>query len=200
MEHTEEKFADLAAEEKVQAEASTDDNFGIDDPGPEFSVEEPVLESANVASAAVQEELENLRKRNEQLMRIAADFENYKRRHTREREDQAKFAGQSLITGLLPVIDNFERALQTEAKPEEFENFVEGVRMIHKQFMDLLHKSGVSVIEAVGQPFDPNLHEAIMSEENDEVPDETVTAEFQKGYVMHERLLRPSVVKVSKTS
>lgn len=143
-------------------------------------------------------ELEMLRTRNEQLMRIAADFENYKRRQEREREELSKFAGQQLITGLLPVLDNFERALQTEPTPEDVGKFVEGVRMIHRQFLDVLTKAGVQPIEAIGSAFNPEFHEAIMSEENPEVPDETVIGEFQRGYVMHGRLLRPSVVKVSK--
>ncbi|MBF2052575.1 MAG: nucleotide exchange factor GrpE [Candidatus Sericytochromatia bacterium] len=166
---------------------------------------EPFAEQAEVAEETVapavgadSEEMALLRTRNDQLMRIAADFENYKRRHEREKEDWAKYAGQQVIATLLPVIDNFERALQTEPKAEEFENFVEGVRMIHRQLVEVLGKAGVEVIQAVGEPFNPEFHEAIMSEASDEVPDETVLAEFQKGYVMNGRLLRPSIVKVSK--
>lgn len=151
-------------------------------------------------NAAAQRELELLKERNSQLMRIAADFENYKRRQEREREESAKFAGQQLITNLLPVLDNFERALQAESVSEEMANFVEGVRMIHRQFLDVLTKTGVTPVEAMGEPFNPEYHEAIMSEANDEVPDETVIGEFQRGYVMHGRLLRPAVVKVSKLS
>lgn len=155
---------------------------------------------SSVDDSAAQAELLALKTRNDQLMRIAADFENYKRRQDREKEELAKFAGQQLLTNLLPVIDNFERALQTETKAEELETFVEGVRMIHKQLIDVLKKSGAEPIEAVGQPFNPEFHEAIMSEENDEVPDETVISEFQRGYIMHGRLLRPAIVKISKAS
>lgn len=155
---------------------------------------------SSVDDSAAQAELLVLKTRNDQLMRIAADFENYKRRQDREKEELAKFAGQQLLTHLLPVIDNFERALQTETKAEELETFVEGVRMIHKQLIDVLKKSGAEPIEAVGQPFNPEFHEAIMSEENDEVPDETVISEFQRGYIMHGRLLRPAIVKISKAS
>ncbi|MGE3727567.1 MAG: nucleotide exchange factor GrpE [Candidatus Sericytochromatia bacterium] len=143
-------------------------------------------------------QIEQLQARNDQLMRVAADFENYKRRNAREREDLIKFAGQQIVTNLLDVIDNIERAIQNEIKPEEFPNFVEGVKMIHKQFLDVLQKSGVSVIEAVGQPFNPEYHEAIMSESTNDYPDETVVAEFQKGYQMNGRVLRASMVKVSK--
>ena len=124
--------------------------------------------------------------------------ERERREEEREREEHAKFAGQQLVTGLLPVLDNFERALQTEPNPDDLANFIEGIRMIHRQFLDVLTKAGVAPIEAMGEPFNPEYHEAIMSEASDEVPDETVIGEFQRGYVMHGRLLRPSVVKVSK--
>lgn len=163
---------------------------------------EPLEEQDTAPTEAVEsvatDEVALLRARNEQLLRTAADFENYKRRHQREKEDWAKYAGQQVVSSLLPVIDNFERALQTELKAEELESFVEGVRMIHRQLIDVLGKAGVEVIQAVGEPFNPEFHDAIMSEVSDEVPDETVLAEFQKGYIMHGRLLRPAVVKVSK--
>ena len=159
---------------------------------------EPEPQAPSADADALASEIETLRTRNEQLMRIAADFENYKRRTERDREEMTKFAGQKVITSLLPVLDNFERALQTELQPEEFENFAEGVRMIHRQFLDSLTKAGVERIEAMGEHFNPEFHEAIMQEENDEVPDETVIGEFQTGYTMHGRLLRPSVVKVSR--
>lgn len=164
-------------------------------------VGEPILESRSSSGLQeLQSKIDELQMRNEQLMRVAADFENFKRRQEREREDLTKYAGQQVITNLLAVIDNFDRALQAEPTVENFDNFIQGVRMIQSQFLDVLSKSGVAVINAVGEPFNPEFHEAIMSEENDEVPDETVIGEFQKGYVMHGRLIRPSIVKVSKAS
>ncbi|PIQ25882.1 nucleotide exchange factor GrpE [bacterium (Candidatus Blackallbacteria) CG17_big_fil_post_rev_8_21_14_2_50_48_46] len=173
----------------------------------EISLEEDLSEAAAVFGAPptnpselaeMKTQIEQLQTRNDQLMRVAADFENYQRRVAREREDLIKFAGQQIVTNLLEVIDNIERALQNEVKPEEFSHFVEGVKMIHKQFLDVLQKSGVAVIDAVGQPFNPEYHEAIMSESTNDYPDETVIAEFQKGYQMNGRVLRPSMVKVSK--
>lgn len=173
----------------------------------EISLEEDLSEAAAVFGAPptnpaeiseMKAQIEQLQARNDQLMRVAADFENYQRRVAREREDLIKFAGQQIVTNLLEVIDNIERALQNEVKPEEFAHFVEGVKMIHKQFLDVLQKSGVAVIDAVGQPFNPEYHEAIMSESTNDYPDETVIAEFQKGYQMNGRVLRPSMVKVSK--
>ena len=110
-----------------------------------------------------------------------------------------KYAGQQVVANLLPVIDNFERALQAESGQDPA-SFVEGIRMIQKQLVDVLSKANVSVVEAKGQPFNPEFHEAIASEVNDEVEDETVLEEFQKGYIMHGRLIRPAIVKVSKVS
>lgn len=193
MEHIEEQ--DLTAE--------NDDLMSLVEEMEQDSEEvgEPIIESRSQSGLQeLQSRIDELQARNEQLMRVAADFENFKRRQEREREDLTKYAGQQVITNLLSVIDNFDRALQAEPSVENFENFVQGVRMIHSQFLDVLSKSGVAVINAVGEPFNPEYHEAIMSEENDEVPDETVIGEFQKGYVMHGRLIRPSIVKVSKAS
>ena len=182
-------FEDIASEEN-------DESIDLDDA--------PISEAeyANVLAELelMKAQVEPLKVRNEQLMRVAADFENYKRRQEREREEMTKYAGQQVITNLLPVLDNFERALQSEVKVDEIENFAQGIRMIHKQLLDLLNKSGAIPIEAMGEKFNPEFHEAIMSEENEEVPDETVIGEFQKGYTMNGRVIRPSVVKVSKAS
>lgn len=192
-----------ATEECVQSETEEEQTSEEISLNEDLSVAAAALESAKLVNSdsevsELKAQIEQLQARNDQLMRIAADFENYQRRTAREREDLIKFAGQQIITNLLDVIDNIERALQNEVKADDLPNFVEGVRMIHKQFLDVLQKSGVSVIEAVGQPFNPEYHEAIMSEATSEYPDETVIAEFQKGYQMNGRVLRPSMVKVSK--
>ena len=193
MEHTEEEYEDIPAEDLEAAGQAIFEEHG--------EAEAPVEEAPQVDMEALRNlevQVDTLKSRNDQLMRVAADFENYKRRHLREKEEMAKYAGQQVIANLLPVLDNFERALQTES--QDLDSFVEGVRMIQKQLNDVLAKANVEVVEAVGQPFNPEFHEAIASEVNDEVEDETVLAEFQKGYVMHGRLIRPSIVKVSKES
>lgn len=194
MEHTEEQFDDLDIDVSVDemnesAEADTA-------PEPDDLV-------MNIGAEQLRDlevQVETLKSRNDQLMRVAADFENYKRRQEREREEMAKYAGQQVVSNLLPVIDNFERALQAQTHAQDPASFIEGVRMIQKQLAEVLSKASVSIVEAVGQPFNPEFHEAIASEVNDEVEDETVLEEFQKGYIMHGRLIRPSVVKVSKVS
>lgn len=191
---------ELNDEQKLQIETEEDISLNEDlsEAASVFGEVYPEQPAEAGDPSELRQQIEQLQARNDQLMRVAADFENYKRRTAREREDLIKFAGQQIVTNLLDVIDNIERAIQNEIKPEEFSNFVEGVKMIHKQFLDVLQKSGVSVIEAVGQPFNPEYHEAIMSESTNEYPDETVIAEFQKGYQMNGRVLRASMVKVSK--
>lgn len=197
MEHTEEQFDDLemeasAEERTVDAEMEEASEAFVEAEAPASDVTTDQLRDLEV-------QVETLKSRNDQLMRVAADFENYKRRQEREREEMAKYAGQQVVANLLPVLDNFERALQVQNAQDPV-RFVEGIQMIQKQLNEVLTKANVEVVEAVGQPFNPEFHEAIASEVNDEVEDETVLEEFQKGYIMHGRLIRPSIVKVSKVS
>lgn len=197
MEHTEEQFDDLEMEapaEEITADAEMDETS---EAFVESEVSAPDVTTDQLRDLEVQ--VETLKSRNDQLMRVAADFENYKRRQEREREEMAKYAGQQVVANLLPVLDNFERALQVQNAQDPV-RFVEGIQMIQKQLNEVLTKANVEVVEAVGQPFNPEFHEAIASEVNDEVEDETVLEEFQKGYIMHGRLIRPSIVKVSKVS
>lgn len=157
-------------------------------------------ESASGSDPALLAKIEALENKNAQLIRVAADFENYKRRQAKEKEDLIKFAGSKVVTNMLPAIDNFERALSKPPTPEELQGFYEGVQMIHKQLLDVLQKSGVTVLDTEGQLFNPEFHEAVMTEPNDDFPDQTVLEEFQKGYIMNGRLLRPAMVKVSQSS
>ncbi len=133
----------------------------------------------------------------ERLIRSQADFENYKRRMQREKEDLAVYANQKLLLNLLPVLDNLERALSSQPAAGD-EKLRQGVELTARSFRDLLTKEGVTPIEAVGKPFDPNEHEAVMTEESSEHEENTVIFEFQKGYRLGDRVIRPSMVKVSK--
>lgn len=129
------------------------------------------------------------------LARSQADFENYRKRARQEREDTARYGVERLLKALLPVLDNLERALA--AMPADGA-LRQGVELTSRQFGDALAREGVTPVEAVGLPFDPRLHEAVTEEESGEHPEGTVLAEFQKGYRLHDRVLRPSMVKVSK--
>jgi len=134
----------------------------------------------------------------DQLLRTKAEFMNYQKRMVKESESTSQFAVQSLILDFLPELDNFDRALKLADSSKDIDKFVEGIKLIEEQLFKVLGKYGVEPIETVGKPFDPNLHEAVMEEENNEMPHHTIIDEFQKGFLLKERVIRPSKVKVSK--
>lgn len=133
----------------------------------------------------------------EQRKRLLADFENYKKRETREREEFIKYANEKLITQLLDVYENLEKGLENCSECENKE-LVRGLRMVYNQLKDILRKAGLEEIPAKGEPFNHNLHEALMQTETDEVPEDTVLEEFQRGYTLHGKVLRPSKVRIAK--
>lgn len=131
----------------------------------------------------------------EKFLRKAADMENLRKRMERDKDDHYKYALSEFIKELLTVLDNFERALGSRDQ-ESDESFREGMELIHKQYLDLLMKKGLKPIEIKDKKFDPNLHQAIVTEESDDVEEQFVGEEFQKGYSLYDRLLRPTLVKV----
>jgi molecular chaperone GrpE len=149
----------------------------------------------------VQSDLESakrdLEEEHNHYLRSLADFSNFKRRRQEEFETQVQFANQELILKLLPVIDNFERALQASQVNHNFDALAEGVSLTLRQLKDMLEREGVEPIEAVGQEFDPMIHEAVMRIESDEYPENTVVEELEKGYTQRSRVIRPSRVKVA---
>jgi molecular chaperone GrpE len=153
-------------------------------------------------NAALKRELSSLKEELEQVkerwMRAVADLENLKKRSTKEREDWTKYANENLLKQIIPVIDNLQRALDHENSQRNEEAFWEGIEMIHRQFLSTLEGLGVKPIEALNKPFDPSIHEAIMQVESDDQEPNTVVQEMEKGYLLHDRLLRPSRVVVSK--
>ena len=130
------------------------------------------------------------------LQRVQADFDNFRRRTQQEREDWSKYCSARMVANLLPVLDNFERALH--AAGSDINNFLEGMQLIYKQLKDVMEKEGVMTMDAVGKEFDPNFHEAVMQEPSEEHPDNTVLEELQKGYLLADRVIRPAMVKVAK--
>jgi len=131
---------------------------------------------------------------------VAAEMDNYKKRSARERESLIKYASQGILQSLLPVLDNFERAIEFADKSKDFNSFLEGVEMIYKQMYEALERNSVTRIDAVGKTFDPNIHEAVMQVASEEYPENVVVEELQKGYMLHDRVIRPSMVSVSKGS
>jgi molecular chaperone GrpE len=130
-------------------------------------------------------------------LRAQADFDNFRRRTLKEKEELAQYASLKLVGQLLPVMDNFQRALQTGGEGAESESFAKGVDMIYRQLSQVLEAEGLKPMESVGQPFDPELHQAIMQVESEEHEDGIIVEVIQPGYVMKDKVIRPAMVKVS---
>lgn len=134
----------------------------------------------------------------ERLLYLQADFENFKKIKAKEKADLLKYANEIIVKELLPVIDNLELALKHAESTEDYKSIHEGVKITLNEFMKVLEKAGVKPVEAVGRKFDPNFHEAFYQEEHEDMEPDTVVSEFQRGYLLNDRLIRPSRVGVSK--
>jgi len=134
----------------------------------------------------------------DKFIRLHAEFENFKKRITKDKYDAIRFANQELIREILPFVDNLERSLQHADEAKNIDALKEGINMTIRHFLKVLEKSGLEVIKAKGEVFDPNVHEAIMQAESDDVEPNMVVEELQKGYKLHGRVIRPATVVVSK--
>lgn len=183
-----------------EAEQNTD-NQEVKD---EWEVIPDVSEGASVAvEDEAQEPLDPLAAAQQEAftwkdvaLRTKAELENYRKRMARERADTARYANADLLQSLLPILDNFEFGLMA-AKSEEGSSIYLGMSMVLKQIQDFLTEQGVETVAAVGEPFDPNVHDAVAQEPSDEVPEGHVVGQIRRGYRLHERLLRPAGVRVS---
>lgn len=133
----------------------------------------------------------------DQFLRMAAELENFRKRVSREREESFKYANLGLISDLLPALDNLQRAIDAAAGEDAKSGVLQGVRMVLKQFEEILGRNGAVVINAAGEPFDPNLHEALQQRPDSGVPPMTVIDVLEQGYKLHDRVIRPSKVIVS---
>jgi len=149
--------------------------------------------------AAIDTELQKLKAERDSLVdrlaRAQAEFENARRRAAREQQEFREFATADAVKAVLPVVDNFERAMRAHSDAAEFRA---GVELIYKQLQDALARLGVQPIQAQGEPFDPRIHEAVETVETSDAPDHTVVDELQRGYRLKDRLLRPAMVRVAK--
>ncbi|EMT50761.1 MULTISPECIES: nucleotide exchange factor GrpE [Brevibacillus] len=134
---------------------------------------------------------------NNRLLRAMADMENMRRRLRKEQEDLAKYASQKVVEELLPVLDNFERALSADKEAMTVESLLTGVDMVYRQMVQVFEKEGLAPIPAKGQPFDPHVHQAVMQTEDPEYGSGVVVEELQKGYQFKDRVIRPAMVKVN---
>ena len=151
-------------------------------------------------------ELEDLRKKagadseyHDKMLRTMADMENLRKRLDRDRKDYINYANREMILDLLPVLDNFDRALKSVEKTEESAPYLQGVEMIYKQLEEILKKQGLDEIIALGEPFNPHLHEAVQTEETDKCPEDTILEVILKGYLFRGNMIRPAAVKVSRS-
>jgi molecular chaperone GrpE len=193
---------------KAEGNGGDDDMYVLDDTGD--STIEDIEHEMEVAAQQAADTTENRRAKaaagedaavgeenrllKDRYMRTLADFENYRKRADREKTEFFKYALGEVLKDLIPVLDNFDRALEHAGEGDDFHK---GVALIYKQMWDVLKRHGLRPIEQSGVPFDPKLHEAVVREENPSVPSHTVVAILQKGYFLHDRLLRPAMVKVA---
>jgi molecular chaperone GrpE len=183
----------------TKSEAGTDDTTAREEKSPAQVTPEPpgnLAELQNKLQEKTQEAEENYTR----LLRLAADMENLKKRQERERGELSQFANENLIKELLPVVDNLERALEHGRQLEAPAALLEGIEMVHQGFLKALDRFGVTPLDSLGRQFDPAFHNAMMQEEASGVPDCSITKELQKGYLIHQRLLRPAMVVVARNT
>ena len=167
----------------------------------EYKMETGTTDGDSAPAMALMSEVEELKlkleKADKDNLYLQAEFQNYRRRKEEEFKSQQKFLSENLLKEMLPAVDNFERALLAAEQNQSFEKLIGGVNGTLKQLHTLLSKAGVTPIEAVGKEFDPNFHEAIGHVEGNAYPSNTVAEEAQRGYLLHDRVLRPALVKVA---
>ncbi|MFA7078174.1 MAG: nucleotide exchange factor GrpE [Syntrophomonas sp.] len=165
----------------------------------------PGDESADAVEKSLEEKLteellkqqEETQKNYDNYLRALAEVENIRKRSARDREEYLKFANMALVKKLLPIIDDLQRAIEMARTARDVEAMNKGIEIIVTSLVELLKDEGVEAIESVGKAFDPQFHEALTVEPSDEHPENTIIEQFQTGYVMHDRVIRPSLVKVS---
>ena len=160
--------------------------------------EAPVEASEEETTDELTETKKSLEAAEEKYLRLYAEFENYKKRTRAELDTERTYRAQSVLRDILPAIDNIERALAQKGESEEFKSLHKGVEMVYESLLSSLKDNGLEVIEALDKPFDPNLHQAVMQEQDQDKASGIVLDELQKGYKLKERVLRPSMVKVNE--
>lgn len=144
---------------------------------------------------------EEVKRLNDQHLRTLAEFDNTKKRLNRDKDEFVKYAAEQVVRALLPIADSLDQALVAVDKQSDANAVIKGVHLIHRQLLGLLHKEGVARIPTVGEPFDPHLHEAVaQAPVADGTPEQTIVEEVQPGYTLHDKVIRPAMVKIAATS
>ena len=192
------------SEDKTQ-KTETDEKGSEDTPEtPQTENDQNETEATEAKEASLAAEFAQLKaeyeNRYDRMLRTIAEYENSKKRAEREKDEFLKYAIEGFVKDLIPVMDSIDRAIASTSESKDFDALSEGIQLIYKQLLDALERRGVTPIEAVNEVFDPNQHEAIMHVESDDVPENAVIQDFQRGYMLHNRIVRPSMVSVSKGS
>lgn len=179
-------------QENVQAETTAEE---VTQSEVQEAVELSIEEQYEAKLAELQAKLDDEENRH---LRLRADFDNMRRRHQLDSEAAEKYRAQNLLSDLLPVLDNFERALQVETTSEETASIIKGIEMVYRSLIEATEKEGLQVIKAEGEQFDPTIHQAVMQEQDSEKETGVVLRELQKGYILKDRVLRPTMVSVNE--
>jgi molecular chaperone GrpE len=185
---------EIKENEEVVLETPDNTNDTID--SDENNDEIEIVENGN--DSIVQELTEKLQEEENKRLRLLADYENFKRRASLDKEALQKYRAQNVMTNLIPVLDNFARAITVEAKTEEAQTMITGLEMIYRTFVQALEDEGLVEIQALDQEFDPNFHQAIMTGSDEEKSSGIVLEQMQAGYMLKDRVLRPAMVKVNE--
>jgi len=166
------------------------------------TTDSPVEKAKTKVDSDKKEDIEELKQQlafeKDRVLRLAAEFENYKKRKQRESDEFKKFANEMVFRQLLTVVDNLERAISSTKKNSDEAGLLEGVKLTYKEILKLFETFNVKPVEAENQMFDPNFHQAVTQIETDDFPENHVSTVLQKGYLLHDRLIRPAMVVVSK--
>ncbi|QGQ95705.1 nucleotide exchange factor GrpE [Paenibacillus psychroresistens] len=188
----------LEAKDQQQAAAAEAVEANVEAINPDQEeVTEVEVEVVDPQAAALEAARKLANDNHERYMRVQADYDNFRRRSRQEKEDFAKYASVKLIEQLLPIVDNFERALVASKSVKDFEVLIKGIEMTAKQLDQVLESEGLKAIESVNQPFNPDFHQAIMQVDSEDHEEGTIVEEIQKGYMLKDKVIRPAMVKVS---
>jgi molecular chaperone GrpE len=191
--NTAEAVEETALPRDVEEEAVQTETLAEEQPAEESAADARERELLAQIEQLTSEKEENYNK----FVRAQADLQNFRARTNKEKEQLLAYSSQRVIEALLPAMDNFERALAASKDSQEAGSLIQGVEMVFRQLQQVLEQEGVTTLPGVGEPFDPNMHQAVMQEENSDYESGIIIEEFQKGYKLKDRVIRPSMVKVS---
>lgn len=189
---------DVTDNEQNTSSANTDETTEASQDNLQEDDSQETTENVDPKDEEIQQLKQDVQENEEKYLRLYAEFENYKRRIQKENQTMKAYKAQDVLNDILPTIDNIERALQIEGENEQFQSLKKGVEMIHESLINALKENGLELIETEGHQFDPNVHQAVVQDDNPDFESGEITQELQKGYKLKERVLRPSMVKVNQ--